>query len=75
MKVHSLKSTLNYWSWLAVILVGFCGSSLAAGSQVGQGPLVGKKAPAFQVQGIFHEPYSLETFKGHILVLQFGTSW
>lgn len=37
--------------------------------------MVGKAAPAFQIQGIFHEPYSLEAFKGHILVMQFGSSW
>ena len=40
-----------------------------------QGPLVGKLAPEFRVQGIYSEPYSLESFKGHILVMQFGTSW
>ena len=39
------------------------------------GPLVGKPAPQFQIQGIYGESYSLETFKGHILVMQFGTSW
>ncbi|HWI58926.1 MAG TPA: hypothetical protein VNZ22_16995 [Bacillota bacterium] len=39
------------------------------------GPLVGKPAPAFQVQGIYNESLSLETFKGHILVMQFGASW
>ncbi len=39
------------------------------------GPLVGKPAPAFQVQGIFGESLSLESFKGHILVMQFGASW
>ena len=27
------------------------------------------------VQGIFNETLSLETFKGHILVMQFGASW
>ncbi len=40
-----------------------------------RGGLVGKTAPEFHVQGIFQEAYSLETFKGHILVMQFGTSW
>ena len=42
---------------------------------VGQGPLVGRKAPDFHIQGIYTEPYSLETFKGHIMVMQFGASW
>ena len=41
----------------------------------GLGSLVGQKAPEFHIQGIWGEPYSLETFKGHILVMQFGTSW
>jgi hypothetical protein len=36
---------------------------------------VGKVAPEFHIQGIYNEPYSLETFKGHILVIQFGASW
>ena len=39
------------------------------------GPLVGKTAPSFRVQGIYGESYSLDTFKGHILVMQFGSSW
>jgi len=37
--------------------------------------LVGKPAPEFHVDGICNETYSLEKFKGHILVLQFGASW
>ena len=37
--------------------------------------LVGKLAPEFHIQGIYNESYSLEKFKGHILVLQFGSSW
>jgi hypothetical protein len=37
--------------------------------------LVGKPAPEFHVDGIYNETYSLEKFKGHILVLQFGASW
>ncbi len=38
-------------------------------------PLLGTKAPEFHIQGIYNEPYSLESFKGHILVMQFGASW
>jgi hypothetical protein len=59
--------------WLAALFGASCFSSQAA--KDGQGPLVGKRAPAFHVQGIYDENYSLETFKGHILVMQFGTSW
>jgi hypothetical protein len=64
---------LNHWCWLAALLVAPCFSSQAA--KDGQGPLVGKKAPDFHIQGIYDENYSLEAFKGHILVMQFGTSW
>ena len=42
---------------------------------VGQGQMVGQNAPVFRVQGIYSETYSLEQFKGHILVIQFGSSW
>jgi hypothetical protein len=37
--------------------------------------LLSTKLSWFQIQGIFGEPYSLELFKGHILVMQFGSSW
>ncbi len=43
--------------------------------QGAQGSMVGKKAPDFHIQGIYDENYSLESFKGHILVMQFGASW
>jgi hypothetical protein len=63
----------NHWYWLAALLAASCLSSHAA--RDGQGPLLGKPAPAFNLHGIYGENYSLETFKGHILVMQFGTSW
>jgi hypothetical protein len=44
-------------------------------AQSRQGALVGKPAPSFQLQGIYDEAYSLDQFKGHILVMQFGSSW
>jgi hypothetical protein len=62
------------WAWLAALLISVSGASLEA-KKSGPGPMVGKVAPEFHVQGIFDESYSLETFKGHILVMQFGTSW
>ena len=40
-----------------------------------RGIRVGQKAPDFHITGIYNEPYSLETFKGHVLVMQFGSSW
>ena len=67
------RTCLKHWCWVAVLLAASCLSSHAARS--GPGPLVGKRAPAFHVQGIYDENYSLEAFKGHILVMQFGTSW
>ncbi len=49
--------------------------SVNGAAAIKQGPLLGKPAPPFQIQGIFQETLSLEAFKGHILVMQFGTSW
>ncbi len=51
------------------------GLNVFGAEAVKPGPLVGKAAPAFQVPGSFNESFSLETFKGHILVMQFGSSW
>ena len=75
MKAGSLKPSLNRWTWLVTLLIGVSSGRLDAGSPGRPGPMVGKAAPAFHIQGIFNEPYSLETFKGHILVMQFGASW
>lgn len=61
--------------WLAVMLAGLCVWTGQGQAQDRQGALVGKRAPAFSVGGIWNENYSLETFKGHILVMQFGSSW
>ena len=64
--------------WWAAFLVGaglIAAATVDGHAQVKQGPLVGKRAPQFRVQGIYHEEYSLDTFKGHILVMQFGSSW
>ena len=58
----------------AVLLLGsVCVTPSQAQSR--QGSLVGKPAPGFQLQGIYSENYSLDQFKGHILVMQFGSSW
>jgi hypothetical protein len=74
MRAIRCKSFWSQWPWLAAVLLGVSGASLEAG-KTGPGPMVGKVAPAFHIQGIFDESYSLETFKGHILVMQFGSSW
>ncbi len=67
-----LTTRLNRWC-LATLLATCCLPALAASER--PGPFVGKKAPSFLIHGIYSENYSLETFKGHILVMQFGTSW
>jgi hypothetical protein len=60
--------------WLGACLIGLCAWPQNGYAQR-QGALVGQKAPAFNIPGIWGEPYSSETFKGHILVMQFGSSW
>ncbi len=60
--------------FLAALLTMFHPGDLAKGQERG-GSMIGKPAPEFHVQGIFNENYSLEKFKGHILVMQFGASW
>jgi len=62
---------------LAVLIATSAGCWLAppAHAQDRTSALVGKPAPEFHVDGIFNETYSLEKFKGHILVMQFGASW
>ncbi len=61
---------------LAVASLAFlCLFAGTAKAQQRGGALVGKSAPEFHVPGIFGETYSLEKFKGHILVMQFGASW
>jgi hypothetical protein len=75
MKAGGLKPSLNRWGWLVTLLIGVASGQLDAGSPGRPGPMVGKAAPAFHIQGIYSEPYSLEAFKGHILVMQFGSSW
>ena len=70
--MKTFESSLKHW-FLVAVMVSALSTSVRAAIQ--QGPLVGKKAPAFQVAGIHSETYSLETYKGHILVMQFGASW
>jgi cytochrome c biogenesis protein CcmG, thiol:disulfide interchange protein DsbE len=60
---------------LAAAVLGGCAQFMPCQAQSRQGALVGKPAPAFSLQGIYGETYSLDQFKGHILVMQFGSSW
>lgn len=64
--------------WIQSVWLALLGVAVIPGWAFAQdkpGVLVGKKAPEFQIQGIYNEPYTLDTFKGHILVMQFGASW
>jgi hypothetical protein len=72
MKARDLRKRLRSAVWLAPAIVAL---SASGAERFKQGPLVGKPAPAFQVQGMLEENLSLEAFKGHILVMQFGASW
>ncbi len=60
---------------LAAAVLAVCAQVLPCQAQSRQSGLVGKPAPSFQLQGIYDETYSLDQFKGHILVMQFGSSW
>ncbi len=70
-------SQISAFFSLSIMFAGFVAAvhAPAADIETGNGPLVGKPAPEFHVQGIYHESYSMEKFKGHILVMQFGASW
>ena len=69
-----MKGTLHICATgLATLVAASCLPVHAAGA--GRESLVGQKAPDFLLHGIYSEDYSRDTFKGHILVMQFGTSW
>ena len=72
MKARGLRMLLRPALWLAPAITAL---SSSGADTVRQDPLVGKPAPAFLVQGIYEESLSIEAFKGHILVMQFGASW
>jgi hypothetical protein len=74
MKRPSAKRLLVEGVWLAALLIGLCAFQ-SDGFAQSRGTSLGQKAPGFHITGIWGEPYSLETFKGHILVMQFGSSW
>ncbi len=74
MQTSPVAGFLNSCFAVAAGVFLFGGLSSPAYSQQ-RGSLVGKAAPEFHIQGIYNESYSLEKFKGHILVMQFGASW
>jgi hypothetical protein len=75
MKVEGISGVWCGRAVLAAALLGLSAQVIPCQAQSRQGALVGKPAPSFQLQGIYNETYSLDQFKGHILVMQFGSSW
>ena len=75
MRACGLCSCLPGWILAATLFLGICGFNREGWSQERQGRMVSRQAPPFHVQGIFGDSYSIEAFKGHILVIQFGASW
>ncbi len=72
------RSLLRSGLWACLYAAVAAGALWVPGLAQAQGRssgVVGKMAPEFHIQGIYDESYSLEKFKGHILVLQFGSSW
>jgi hypothetical protein len=72
MKAQELRTA---WSGRVLLAALLLTVAVPCRAQSRQSDLVGKPAPSFQLQGVYGEPYSLEKFKGHILVMQFGSSW
>jgi hypothetical protein len=75
MKAEGISGIWRSRALLAALLLGCCTHVIPSQAQSRQSGLVGKPAPSFQLQGIYGETYSLDLFKGHILVMQFGSSW
>ena len=75
MKTCGFSSASRRALLAATLLLGMAAFNHQGWGQEKPSPLIGQPAPAFQVQGIYGERYSIETFKGHILVMQFGASW
>jgi hypothetical protein len=75
MKAEGVSRVRRGRALLVAALFSFCAHATSSQAQSRQSRLVGKPAPSFQLQGIYNETYSLDQFKGHILVMQFGSSW
>ncbi len=57
---------------LAVLFVVACGRGEDATSKQ---PLIGTKAPAFDLPNTVGQRVALESYRGKYVVLHFGTSW
>ena len=75
MRVNGFRKVWRGRAVLAAVLLNCCAQVIPGQAQSRQSALVGKPAPSFQLQGVYNETYSLDQFKGHILVMQFGSSW
>ena len=75
MKANGLRRVVRGRGLLVAALLSCCAQVIPGQAQSRQSRLVGKPAPNFQLQGVYNETYSLDQFKGHILVMQFGSSW
>ena len=75
MKADAVGAVWRGWPLLGAALLSCWMSAAGSPAQSRQDALLGKPAPSFQLQGIYNEAYSLDLFKGHILVMQFGSSW
>jgi cytochrome oxidase Cu insertion factor (SCO1/SenC/PrrC family) len=75
MKAEGISGTWRGRVLLAAMMVGWCACASLSLAQSRQSTLVGKPAPGFKLQGVYGESYSLAQFKGHLLVMQFGSSW
>ncbi len=75
MKADEFRGAGRSWALLGAVLLIGCVHAFPSHAQSRKDVLVGKPAPSFQLQGIYNESYSLDLFKGHILVMQFGSSW
>jgi hypothetical protein len=75
MKAEGVSRVWRGRALLVAVLASCCVFAARAQAQSRQSRLIGKPAPSFQLQGVYNEAYSLDQFKGHILVMQFGSSW
>jgi cytochrome oxidase Cu insertion factor (SCO1/SenC/PrrC family) len=60
---------------IACTALGTGGLAAAADSPTAGHPMLGEKAPAFELESVAGEMKSLGDFRGKYLVVHFGASW
>jgi hypothetical protein len=75
MKAELMEQCCGRCALLAAALLTTLAFLTPAQAQSKRNGLVGTRAPNFRLQGVYDETYTLDQFKGHILVMQFGSSW